>query len=253
MFDSETLHGELFVDAEMAAIFSDQATAQGMLDFEAALATAEVEAGVIPVAAGAVIRAACQSGAFDLAEIGRAATLAGNPAIPLVKALTAAVAEIDPEAAKWVHVGATSQDVIDSGRAQQFARAYELILSRLARIAHALAALTRAHRHTPMIGRSFGQQAVPISFGLKAAYWLDEVRSSHDQFQLRGQASHQFGGAAGSLAALGDRAVAVQDAFGPAIGAIGGDADALAHATLASGPDRDRTRHHGRRPRQDRR
>ncbi|RDJ27873.1 3-carboxy-cis,cis-muconate cycloisomerase [Bosea caraganae] len=221
MNDGNGLYGELFADREMAALLDDRAALQGMLDFEVALARAEAAAGVIPARAADAIGAQCKAELYDVAAIGKAATLAGNPAIPLVKALTARVAAIDPEAAKWVHYGATSQDVIDSGHAQQYGAAYRLILKRTARLAHALAALTRAHRHTPMIGRTFLQHAVPISFGIKAANWLDPVVSFHDDFMLYGQSAHQLGGAAGTLASLGDQAVAVLQAFGPIMPSIG--------------------------------
>lgn len=219
--DAQGLFGELFVDAEMAALFDDRATLQGMLDFEAALARAEAEVGVIPQQAATVIGTQCDAALYDPAEIGKAATLAGNPAIPLVKALTARVAAQDAEAAKWVHYGATSQDVIDSGHAQQYKAAQDLLLTRSARFAHALARLARAHRHTPMIGRTFLQHAVPISFGVKVAQWLNPIVSYHDQFMIYGTVPHQLGGAAGTLAALGDRAGAVLNAFVRTMPSIG--------------------------------
>ena len=221
--DTTGLLGELFVDAEMAALFDDRATLQGMLDFEAALARAEAEAGVIPRQAATIIAAQCDAALYDPAMIGKAATLAGNPAIPLVKALTARVAAQDAEAAKWVHYGATSQDVIDSGAAQQYGAAQTLLLDRAARLAAALAGLVAAHRHTPMIGRTFLQHAVPISFGVKAAHWLGPVVGFHDHFMSYGSASHQLGGAAGTLASLGDKAEPVLEAFArmmPSIGAV---------------------------------
>jgi 3-carboxy-cis,cis-muconate cycloisomerase len=189
------LYGELFADREMAAVIDDRAALQGMLDFEASLARAEAEVGVIPAAAAETITPQCKAELYDIAAIGKAATLAGNPAIPLVKALTARVAASDAEAAKWVHYGATSQDVIDSGQAQQYRAAQELILARSARLAHALAALAREHRRTPMIGRTFLQHAVPISFGLKAANWLSPIVSFHDDFMVVGESAHQLGGA----------------------------------------------------------
>lgn len=210
---ADGLHGELFADREMAALLDDRAALQGMLDFEAALARAEAEAGVIPPAAADAIAAECRAELYDIAAIGRAATLAGNPAIPLVKALTQRVAAADADAARWVHYGATSQDVIDSGQAQQYRAAQDLVLARSERLAHALAALAREHRRTPMIGRTFLQHAVPISFGLKAANWLGPIVSFHDDFMICGQSAHQLGGAAGSLAALGDKAEAVSEAF----------------------------------------
>ncbi len=223
MNDKNGLFGEIFADREMATLFEDRAALQGMLDFEAALARAEASAGVIPAAAADAIAAQCRAEFFDVAAIGEAATLAGNPAIPLVKALTARVAAADPEAARWVHYGATSQDVIDSGQAQQYRAAQRLILHRTARLAHALAALTRSHRDTPMIGRTFLQHAVPISFGIKAAQWLAPVVAFHDDFMIFGQAAHQLGGAAGTLASLGEKAEPVLQAFArtmPSIGAV---------------------------------
>jgi len=207
------LFGELFVDAEMANLFDDRATLQGMLDFEAALARAEADAGLIPAAIAEIIAAQCKAEFYQPAEIGKAATLAGNPAIPLVKALTARVAAQDAEAAKWVHYGATSQDVIDSGHAQQYGAAQAMLLKRAASLAHLLAQLSREHRHTPMIGRTFLQHAVPVSFGVKAAQWLDPVIAFHDRMRMEGQPAHQLGGAAGTLASLGDHAGAVLDAF----------------------------------------
>jgi 3-carboxy-cis,cis-muconate cycloisomerase len=217
------LYGELFADREMATVLDERAALQGMLDFETALARAEAEAGVIPTTAADIIAAQCKAEFYDIAAIGKAATLAGNPAIPLVKALTARVAAVDAEAAKWVHYGATSQDVIDSGQAQQYRAAQDLILARSARLAHALAALARDHRRTPMIGRTFLQHAVPISFGLKAANWLSPIVSFHDDFMIWGESAHQLGGAAGSLASLGDKADAVSETFArimPSIGAV---------------------------------
>jgi 3-carboxy-cis,cis-muconate cycloisomerase len=215
------LYGELFVDGEMAALFEDRAALQGMLDFEAALACAQAVAGVVTEAVATAIAAECRAEFYDIAAIGKAATLAGNPAIPLVKALTARVAAHDPEAAKWVHYGATSQDVIDSGHARQYGAAQNLLLGRTARLAAALAGLARAHRDTPMIGRTFLQHAVPISFGVKAAQWLDPLVTFHDQCRIGGKATPQLGGAAGTLASLGDKATAVLDAFAVTMSSLG--------------------------------
>ncbi len=209
MSDASRLYGELFEDAELAAIFSDQTTLQAMLDFEAALAMAEAKAGVIPQAAVAPIMAACHANLYDPAEIGRLATLAGNPAIPLVKLLTQAVAKADTDAAQWVHFGATSQDVIDTGISLQIGEAMAVMLRRHDDLNAALAALVRTHRHTVMPGRTFLQHAVPVTFGLKAAYWLDEFVSGLDRSSLAGKPWLQFGGAAGTLASLGGKAVAV--------------------------------------------
>ncbi|MFN3673487.1 MAG: lyase family protein, partial [Bosea sp. (in: a-proteobacteria)] len=172
---SPGLYGELFVDDAIGALFDDAATLQAMLDVEAALARAQAQIGVIPDTAAAPIAAECDASLYDLGAIGRAATLAGNPAIPLVKALTARVAAADAEAAKWVHHGATSQDIVDSAAAWQYRAAQDLLAARVGRLGAALAALIATHRRTPMIGRTFLQHAVPISFGVKLAQWLDPL------------------------------------------------------------------------------
>ncbi|MGL4325785.1 MAG: 3-carboxy-cis,cis-muconate cycloisomerase [Beijerinckiaceae bacterium] len=210
MFDNEKLYGGLFIDAGMAALFSDRATVQAMLDFESALARAQAECGAIPGAAVAAIIKACDAALYDCGEIGQQATLAGNPAIPLVKMLTAEVAKIDRDAARYVHFGATSQDVIDSGRAFQWRKAINLFDTRIEDLSHALARLVKAHRNTPMMGRTFLQQAVPISFAHKAALWLDPVQR---QFKSGRQPDCSLAGAAGTLAALGGKAAEVASAF----------------------------------------
>jgi len=199
------LFGELFADAQMAALLDDRASLQAMLDMEAALARAQVGLGLIPDSALAGITEACRAELYDIAEIGRQTSLAGNPAIPLVKALTGFVAASDADAAKWVHFGATSQDIIDSGRSLQIAAAARLLRDRLARLATALAGQAERHRLTVMPGRTFLQQAVPVSFGLKAAQWLGAVCDSDRALAPYGQPQLQFGGAAGTLASLGDK------------------------------------------------
>jgi len=120
------LYGEFFADHAMSAVFSDRATVQGMLDFEAALARDEAAEGIIPQPAADAIAAACNADLYDIGAIGRQTTLAGNPAIPLIKALTAKVTEDHPDAARWVHWGATSQDAIDTGRLVQIAAGLRL-------------------------------------------------------------------------------------------------------------------------------
>lgn len=203
------LQGELFADASTSALLDDRATLQAMLDVEAALARAQAKLGIIPPAAAETIGAACIARRYDIADIGRQTTLAGNPAIPLVKALTAEVARTHPEAARYVHWGATSQDVIDSGRSLQIAAATRLQRERIARIAAALAETAERHRASVMPGRTFLQQAVPISFGLKAARWLGGLCDSQLALQPYEQPRLQFGGAAGTLASLGTEGVDV--------------------------------------------
>ena len=196
---------------DVAAIFADDGTLQAMLDFEAALAAAEAGLGVIPPTAAAAIAAECRVDRLDLAGFADDAARAGNLAIPLVKRLTARVAEQDREAARFVHWGATSQDAIDTGLVLQLRSALDAIEGELTRLADALAALATAHKRTMLVGRTWLQHALPITFGLKAAGWLDAVERHRQRLRaLRPRLFVlQFGGAAGTLAALGERGLAV--------------------------------------------
>ena len=209
------LLGSLFGSLAVGAIFSDHGRLQGMLDFEAALATAEARVGVIPAAAAPAISAKCRAELFDPTALAQATARAGTPAIPLVKQLTALVAVDAPDAARFVHWGATSQDAMDTGLVLQLREALVPIGSDLAGLAEALAALAAAHKLTLLPGRTWLQHALPVTFGLKAAGWLDAVERHRIRLatlQPRLLAL-QFGGAAGTLAALGDRGLAVAAAL----------------------------------------
>lgn len=205
----------LFTTARMRALFSDHGRVQGMLDFEAALARAEARVGVIPPPAAEAIVGHCRAELFDIAALAQGAALAGNPAIPLVRALTALVARDDAEAAGYVHWGATSQDAMDTGLALQVRAALDAIEADLARLATALARLAETHKHTPLAGRTWLQHAVPVTFGLKAAGWLSAIERDRARIgALRPRALViQFGGAAGTLAALGARGLDVAAAL----------------------------------------
>jgi 3-carboxy-cis,cis-muconate cycloisomerase len=195
----------------MEAVFSDRTRVQRMLDVEAALAVVEARHGVIPVAAVQSIGAACKAESIDFAALAEAAALAGNLAIPLVKQLTARVAETDAEAAKYVHWGATSQDVIDTGMVLQLRDALAQIDADLRQLGNALGELAIRHRATPQVGRTWMQHALPTTFGAKAAGWLDALTRHHQRLrETRAQsATLQFGGAAGTLASLGDKGLQV--------------------------------------------
>src|SRR5258708_35144906 len=132
----------------MREIFSDHGRVQSMLDFEAALARGQVGVGVIPAAAAAAIEAQCRAELFDVEALAAAATQAGNSAIPLVKALTALVATADPDAARHVHRGATSQDAMDTGLVLQIRSALSTIDTDLERLSVALATLATTHAPT---------------------------------------------------------------------------------------------------------
>lgn len=220
MRESHSLLGALFGDPQVDAVFTDAATLQAMLDVEAALARAQVRCAVIPAAALAPIEAACQAGLYALDDLGPATALAGNPAIPLVKALTAQVRRDDAEAARWVHWGATSQDIIDSGAILQLRDALTHVEARLRVLCTTLAHLADAERGTGLPGRTLLQQAVPVTFGLKAAGWLDAVQRSQRRLQaLRTDTLVlQFGGAAGTLASLQARGLDVATALGDELG-----------------------------------
>jgi len=205
----------LFRSQAIDALFSDTADLQGMLDFEAALARAEARTGVIPVAAAPAIAAKCQANFFDKEALQSAAALAGNLAIPLVKQLTTLVASDDKDAARYVHWGATSQDAIDTGRVLQLRKALEIVTADLDRVTDALAQLTEKHRVTPIAGRTWMQQALPTTFGLKLAGWLDAL--GRHRTRLR-ETQHrclvlQFGGAVGSLASLHNKGLDVAQAL----------------------------------------
>ena len=193
--------------AAMRAVCDDAAYLQHMLDFEAALARAEAAIGVIPKSAAGPIGKACRAESFDLAALAEAATRSGNLAIPLVKALTASVARTDAEAARYVHWGATSQDVIDTAAMLTLRAAIDALLPDLARAISGFAALARKHRDTAMVGRTWLQHALPMPFGLKLAEYAAALNRSRARLQrLRREAlALQFGGAAGTLAALGDQ------------------------------------------------
>lgn len=194
----------LFGAPAMEAVWTDRATVAAMLRFEAALAAAQADCGLVPQAAAVPIAAACAAD-FDLEALAEAAGQAGNTAIPLVKMLTARVAEADPDAAKWVHYGATSQDAMDTGLVLQLRAALDLIAADLARACSAAAKLARRHRDTPVAGRTWLQQALPVTFGLKAAGTLDALLRHADRLdEMRPRVlALQFGGAAGTLASLG--------------------------------------------------
>src|SRR5216683_749653 len=195
----------------MCAVCDDATTLQHMLDFEAALARAEAATGVIPKSAAEPIARACKATSFDLAALAEAATRSGNLAIPLVKALTANVAKADADAARYVHWGATSQDVIDTAGMLTLRAAIDALLSDLNRAIAGFARLARQHRDTAVVARTWLQHALPMPFGLKLAeYAAALARSRFRLKRLRDESlALQFGGAAGTLAALGDKGLLV--------------------------------------------
>ncbi|MBA0126675.1 3-carboxy-cis,cis-muconate cycloisomerase [Haloechinothrix sp. YIM 98757] len=179
----------------------DTAWLQAMLDFEAALARAEADCGLLPAADAERIAGQCRASNFDPAGLGAEATGIGNPAGPLVRALSA---RVDEQARRYVHFGATSQDVLDTATMLVSARALDVLLGELAGCGDALARLAEQHAATVQSGRTLLQQAQPVTFGLTAACWLSAVSAAREQLStVRGRLAVQLGGATGTLASLG--------------------------------------------------
>jgi 3-carboxy-cis,cis-muconate cycloisomerase len=200
-------------DAVSEAV-SGRAWVQAMLMVEAALAAAEARAGVIPAEAAAAIAARCDAANFDVDDLAHEARASGNPVVPLVRALTD---QVEGDAAGYVHWGATSQDVLDTASMLVARDALELIQVDLDGVAAACASLADAHRSTLMAGRTLMQQALPTTFGLKAAGWLMAVEDARRRLAYL-RLPVELGGAAGTLASLGDRGLDVLQALSEELG-----------------------------------
>jgi 3-carboxy-cis,cis-muconate cycloisomerase len=204
----------------MADVFSDEARIQAMLDAEAALAWAQASCELIPEEAAVAIDDAASADKFDIGQIGGEVLNAGNLAVPLVKALTALVAESDEEAARWVHWGATSQDIIDTGLVLQMRSALALIADQIEQFGRHLAALVETHAETPIVARTLMQQAIPTTLGLKAAGWLSALMRAEESLRACAEKTLvlQFGGAAGNLASFGADGMRLSEALAGELG-----------------------------------
>jgi 3-carboxy-cis,cis-muconate cycloisomerase len=194
---------------EMLAAFGDEALLRAALRFEAELAGAQADAGLIGSAEAQAIALACVE-LPDIAELAEASAHAGTLAIPLVALLRA---RLTPDIALLLHKGATSQDLADTALMIQARDAAALIRRDATRLARALSDLAEIHAATPMLGRTLLQAALPITFGLKIAGWLGGVDGARDRFDAEAATAIrlQFGGATGSLAGLQGKALAVSD------------------------------------------
>lgn len=191
----------IFVPDELADAVSDRAWLGAMLDAERALARAESRAGLITDEASAAVAEACEASLYDAAELAVQGRAAGNPAEPLVRAIRERVGE---QHAASVHRGATSQDIVDSAAMLVAQRALRLVDGELAGAADECARLAAEHRHTVMAARTLLQQAVPTTFGFKAAGWLVGLVEMRTRLAaVAASLPAQLGGAAGTLAALG--------------------------------------------------
>jgi 3-carboxy-cis,cis-muconate cycloisomerase len=211
-----TTFESIFVPAPLRDAVSDQAWVDAMVRVEQALAAAEAEVGVIPAAASAQIAEVCRTGTFAAAALAEEGCASGNPAEPLVRALRQ---QLPDDVARFVHFAATSQDIVDSAAMLVSRHALELIEHELAAVEQLCAGLARRHRETPMAARTLLQQAVPTTFGYKAAGWLVAVHAARTKLVgLAAALPAQLGGAAGTLAPLGDDALPVLRLFAAELG-----------------------------------
>jgi 3-carboxy-cis,cis-muconate cycloisomerase len=206
-----TLFRDVFGTPRMRAVFESRALLQAWLDAEVALAGAEAETGVIPLEAAARIREVARAERFDLDELREHMGESQHPLVPTVRALAAAAGD----AGHYVHWGATTQDIMDTGAVLQIRMALDLLEPTLEQLIAELAKQARRHANTAMAGRTHGQHAVPITFGLKLAIWVDELARTRERLAAcRGRVVvGQLGGAAGTLASLGVDGPAVRAAF----------------------------------------
>jgi len=233
----EAVAEQPFASRRVSGMFSSRARVEAMLRVEAAIAAAEADVGIVPADAAAAIAAACDVDHLDIPSLEREATVAGTLVIPLVRRLT----ELVPmEARGWVHLGTTSQDVLDTALMLQAREALPAIEEELVGVGEACAGLASAHAATVMPGRTLLQHATPITFGVKAAHWLASVtRQLLHLAELRQALPLQFGGAAGTLAVLGDEAERVTQRVAEELGLIvpdlpwHTDRDVVAHLTAS--------------------
>jgi 3-carboxy-cis,cis-muconate cycloisomerase len=203
--------------AEMADIFSVRNEVQSWLDFEAALARAEAEHGLIPQDAAAAITAKADVDLLDLAALDADIAAAVHPIMPFVRHFTAAC---DEASGQYIHWGTTTQDVLDTGWVLRTKQAEAVIRRDLERLTDLLRAIAREHRDTPMAGRTHSQHAIPITFGYKVAVWVDELeRIGRHLDLLRDELfALQFGGATGTLASIGPLGLAVRRSMAADLG-----------------------------------
>ncbi|HYK07594.1 MAG TPA: 3-carboxy-cis,cis-muconate cycloisomerase [Gaiellaceae bacterium] len=202
----------LFVPSGLRAAVSGRAWLEGMLESERALVRAAAAAGLVPAAAAAEIEAASDPARFDFEQLLEGGRAAGNPVEPLVRALAASVGD---DASRYVHRGATSQDVLDTAAMLVARRAIRLVLDEADRVVAACAVLAREHRSTPMAARTLLQQAVPTTFGLKAAGWLTGVAEARALLaeMTDERLAAQLGGAAGTLSGFGHDGIRVLELY----------------------------------------
>jgi 3-carboxy-cis,cis-muconate cycloisomerase len=215
-FDSFYLK-DRYGSAAMRAIWSDRAMVQAWLDCEAALALAESDVGIVPENAARAIARAAKVGNINLAAMRAEFDQTWNPVLPLVNALRA---RLPKSAAQWVHWGATSKNIMDTGSALQIQATYRVVYEGLDRIERALVKLARKHRDTLMAARTHGQQAIPVTLGYKVAVWIDDLRRQRERLweSEKRVLVCEFGGAVGTMAATGKIGLRIQERFASRLG-----------------------------------
>jgi len=210
VFDS-AIFRDMFGTPAMRAVFSDEGLVARYVAVEVALAVAEAHVGIIPSDAAETIRQKADASSLDLSKLKAETDLVGYPIVGVVHQL----AKQCGDAGRYVHWGATTQDIMDTATVLQVRDALALVEADLDAIEKALAALTEKHRRTVMAGRTHLQHALPVTFGYKAAVWLGMVKRHRQRLaELKPRALvGQFAGAAGTLASLGDKGLAVHDAL----------------------------------------
>lgn len=178
-----SLYSEYFYSKDINNLLSERQTIAQMLRFEGALALAQAENGIVPPQSAEIIDSCCQVDFIDIDKLKSEIKLGGNAAIPLVKQLTRIVKNNDVEASKYVHLGATSQDVVDTATVLQMQEYWYWLNDKLVALQQLLTDLTQKHRETLMIGRTLLQQARPITFGLKTAGWLQSISRSKERLK----------------------------------------------------------------------
>jgi 3-carboxy-cis,cis-muconate cycloisomerase len=208
--DSDLL-GPLFASDAMRDVFSDRNRVAAMLRAEAALARAQAGLRLAPAELAAAVEAILPDD-LDLAALGRSTAIAGVPTIPFVKAVRE---KLPNELERAFHKGATTQDIVDTALVLQMRDGFKLIESDLARIVKGLVRLARARRATVCVGRTYGQHAVPLTFGYKVAVWATGIAESAAELPaLRARAlAASLGGPVGTLATFGDKGPALLEAF----------------------------------------
>ena len=209
--------GTLYGSDAMRAVFDERGLLQRMLDVEAALARVQARLGIIPADAAAAIGRAARVENLDTAELAASVRNVGYPVVGLVQGLSRAAGEA---AGRWTHWGATTQDIMDTALALQMREGLALIRSDLLATIGGLAGQARQHRDSVMPGRTHLQHALPTTFGLKCAVWLAPLVAHVERLdQLRPRVERaQFGGAAGTLASLGENGIAVLDGLAAELG-----------------------------------